>query len=200
MLFDRIKNQNASAYLTLMSIIQGVALSFFAFAVTNNYQTFGTANWILVLCTFVLLILTWFEYIVGVSIFTWLHGLSDSIIPFLLFAAEVMLIQTMSKSDGHWYFSMVVFCAASILAFVNMYVKASTLNENASLLQSLRCWRLFNLAFISLSAVVYMLLYWCWQPNREILFSSLALAFISIFAISAELYWLAVLQHAKNNA
>ncbi len=33
MLYERIKEQHSTSYLTLMSIIQGVALSFFTFAI-----------------------------------------------------------------------------------------------------------------------------------------------------------------------
>ncbi len=200
MLYQRIKEQNTAAYLTIMSIIQGVALSFFTFIVVNQYQEFTITVWLLVVCTFLILILTWFEYIIDISIFVWLHGLLDSIIPFSLFIAEIMLIYTMSATNGYWYFSMSVFCLVALFAFINMYYKASHEVENNGLIEWLGKWKGATLLYLIISLVLFIILWKFWSVERAPYISSFTLFLIIVFAVREKLYWAKVLQYAKANA
>ena len=53
LLSDRLKNQFAPIYLTLTSIIQGVALATLAARVEATYPGFDATNWVLVVATFI---------------------------------------------------------------------------------------------------------------------------------------------------
>jgi len=57
----RLKDQLAPAYLTLTSIIQGVALAFLAARVEATSTRFDTTNWLLTIATFVGLLTVWNE-------------------------------------------------------------------------------------------------------------------------------------------
>ena len=50
---QRLKGQFAPAYLTLTSIIQGVALSTLAVRVEGNYLQFDVTDWLLTVATFI---------------------------------------------------------------------------------------------------------------------------------------------------
>jgi hypothetical protein len=69
--FQRIKGQFAPAYLTLASIIQGVALAFLAALVEATYAQFDATNWLLTAATFVGFLTVWNEYLMQVLAFVW---------------------------------------------------------------------------------------------------------------------------------
>lgn len=200
MLKARIKEQNTAAYLTIMSIIQGVALSFFTFVVVNEYQQFTNEVWVLVGSTFLILILTWFEYIMGISIFVWLHGVLDSIIPFSLFVVEIMLIHTMSLMNGEWYFSMCLFCLVALFAFANMYFKASREVDNKGLIDWLGKWKVATLGYLFVSLLLFALLWKYWRIELVAVMAWFSLALIVAFALRAKLYWAKVLRYAEQDA
>lgn len=197
MLYKRIKEQNNAAYLTLMSIIQGVALSFFTFAIVNNYQGLTFAAWVLVSCTFMVIILTWFEYIIGISIFFWAHGILDSIIPFVLFSGEILLIETMASSSSAWFFSMGVFCVFTLVAFLNMYHKASQESDNNGLFECLGKWKKFTITSIAVYAVLFLLFGRYWSANIALAFFLSSFVLVAAFGGQAMLYWSRVLRYAR---
>src|SRR6266705_3341737 len=61
---QRLKGQFAPAYLTLSSIIQGVALAFLAAGVEATYAQFDATNWLLTAATFVGFLTVWNEYLI----------------------------------------------------------------------------------------------------------------------------------------
>lgn len=89
MLYKKIKEMNSTAYLTLMSIVQGVSLSFFAEIVIKENTDYSKTSWLLVVATLFVLILTWFEYLKGFTTFVWRHNFFDSCIPFYFFIIEM---------------------------------------------------------------------------------------------------------------
>ncbi|ODB82372.1 hypothetical protein A3194_19140 [Candidatus Thiodiazotropha endoloripes] len=200
MLQQRIKEQNVAAYLTIMSIIQGVALSFFTLIVADQYQALSNSTWILVVCTFLVIIFTWFEYIMGISAFVWLHGLLDSIIPFSLFVGEAMLIHTMTSSSGSWYFSMSIFCLIGLVAFINMYYKSSLEPENKDLLKWLGNWKWMTILYIALSLIAFVLGWKYWSTNASPYYASIALFLIVVFLLRSKFYWSKILRYAKEHA
>ncbi len=145
-----------------------------------------------------IIILTWFEYIIGVSMFFWTHGILDSIIPFLLFAGEILLIQTMARPSGAWLFSMGVFCLLALAAFSNMYYKATKEPDNEGLLEFLGKWKAFIIISISVCAVLFLLLGKYWRANIALSFSLLSLFLVAAFGAQATLYWSMVLRYARD--
>jgi hypothetical protein len=85
----RLKSQFAPAYLTLTSIIQGVALSVLAARVEATYTHFGATDWLLTIATFLMFVSLWHEYLMQALAFVWMPALLDSLVPFAFLACEL---------------------------------------------------------------------------------------------------------------
>ena len=81
---QRLKSQFAPAYLTLASIIQGVALSTLVVRVEATNTGFNAVAWLLTITTFLVILDIWNEYLMLVQAYVWLPSLLDSIVPFAL--------------------------------------------------------------------------------------------------------------------
>src|SRR5687768_4549727 len=81
-----------STYLTLTSIIQGVALAYLVVVVDDGFDSFRPATWILVVAMFLAIVAAWHEYMTAVSVLEWIPRLRDSLIPFALGGAELASI------------------------------------------------------------------------------------------------------------
>lgn len=133
----RILQLHESSYLSLMSIVQGVALSFLAFTIYEFRAGYGVAEWLQSLTALLLIIVVWNEYVVGVASFVWIPNLLDAALPFLLCVAELLLAATISGHMHHWYTALATFGAMSMVAFLNMYWQARQFVENDSTMQAL---------------------------------------------------------------
>lgn len=87
---QRLKSQFAPAYLTLASIIQGVALSTLVARVEATNTGFDAVAWLLTITTFLVILDIWNEYLMMVQAYIWLPSLLDSIVPFAFLAAETL--------------------------------------------------------------------------------------------------------------
>ena len=89
---QRLKDQFTPAYLTLTSIIQGVALSALVVRVDSSYPQFTATDWLLAIATFIAILAVWNEYVMLVLAFVWVPNLLDSAIPFAFLAGELFAI------------------------------------------------------------------------------------------------------------
>gem|GEM_PF-5942731 len=124
-------------YLTLVSIMQGLALGFLLQTMATELATTGGLS-ILSLVQFVaclaVLIIVWHEYAIGVVLFRWRLDMADSTIPFLFGISEYAMIEAIAiPASGHdlssfrfsiFLWSFPVFCAISCLAYWNQSSKA----------------------------------------------------------------------------
>src|SRR5438270_417065 len=78
----RMKDQFAPAYLTLTSIIQGVALSTLVIRVEATSERFTAADWLLAAATLLTFLVVWHEYLMQALAYVWLPTLLDSVVPF----------------------------------------------------------------------------------------------------------------------
>jgi hypothetical protein len=99
---ERLLSYFGQIYLTLSSIIQGVAAGFLASIVTSNYRHFSAVPYILTFTTLLVIIEIWHEYAMGVMAFSWIPTIADTIIPFFFGVIEVFLAQSLSEDpfDG----------------------------------------------------------------------------------------------------
>jgi len=88
---QRLKEQFAPAYLTLTSIIQGVALTALVVRVEALYPHFGAVDWVLAIATFLVFVDVWHEYLMTVLAYVWTPTLLDTLVPFGFLAAELFL-------------------------------------------------------------------------------------------------------------
>src|SRR5215831_18481843 len=99
---ERLKSQFAPAYLTLASIIQGVALSTLVVRVESTYSGFNTVAWLLTINTFLVILDICHEYLMMVLAYVWLPTLLDSIVPFAFVATELFLAHFVYGNVRGW--------------------------------------------------------------------------------------------------
>jgi hypothetical protein len=151
----KIHELQSSTYLNLISIVQGAAFSYLAFTVTSNVHTLLLHEWVLTVTTFILIILTFNEYVIGVSTFGWVQDLLDSSIPFLVGASEVWLIASITSTLAWWYWAMAVFCLFGLLAFLHQYWKAKMERQNAEVCERMGGHIRFTLLYMAISVLFF---------------------------------------------
>ena len=99
---QRITGQFAPAYLTLASIIQGVALTTLVSRVEGAYGGYTAADWVLTVATFFAILAVWQEYLLQVLTYVWLPTFLDSLVPFGFVVAELFLAHLVYHTERAW--------------------------------------------------------------------------------------------------
>jgi hypothetical protein len=143
----RAIDAHRTVYLTLTSIVQGAVVAYLLSFVSLHHSEIGPTGWILTSATFLLVILTWNEYVMGVITFRWVPDIIDSCIPFMLGASQYLLVNAISNDPTKWVFRQIAFSGVSFFAFLNMYSKAKREDgHNAVVLTALGRFVPLNLA------------------------------------------------------
>lgn len=108
----------ASAYLTLASIIQGVALAALVQRVEGTYGSYDATCWVMVAATFLAILVIWHEYLVMVIAYEWTPSLIDSVVPFVFVAAEVFTAHFVAHDVRNWLFAYSAIFAAGFMAWL----------------------------------------------------------------------------------
>jgi hypothetical protein len=119
-LLSRIKGSFTPIYLTILSIIQAVALGELAKVVADGYPEFTVVQWALVLLTFLILIIIWSHVTTDAMAWVWIPDLRDSLIPFLLGAFELYQAHAIVVGLGPWLFGMVAGATLAVLEFFHV--------------------------------------------------------------------------------
>lgn len=136
-LYHRLKNSFGPTYLTVLSVIQGVALSNLAAVVTDRYAHFTLVNWLLVLMTFCVLVVTSYVYTLQSVMWDWIPDLRDWAIPFVVGALELFLARTLATSLAAWLLGLAAFAFLGALATEYIGWRAEDDPDNADLLEIL---------------------------------------------------------------
>jgi hypothetical protein len=187
----------STTYLTLTSVIQGVALVYLVGVVDNDMHAFGAAEWILVVATFLMIVAAWHEYMTAVTVFVWIPRLPDSLIPFLLGGAELVLIRALGEqTELQWFFlAMAVTSLLTVVAFLNMYASAGAEREkNRLLLENTRYYEWLSLTFAGCSAVLFLLFSAVEARATEsgtldVVLAATTLALVVAFLARSAIYW-----------
>ncbi len=203
LLSDRLKNQFAPIYLTLTSIIQGVALATLAARVEATYPGFDATNWVLVAATFIAVLAVWHEYLMQVVAFVWLPSLLDSVVPFAFLATELLLVHFVYSDERGWFLALGLGFVVGGVAQALTMRQVSTLDaENrvvAGLLRDQQRMRGVMNACILVFALAVGLLYDALQLERVALpLAALALVAITAFVGSSAPYWNRLLAYAQS--
>ena len=135
---QRLKDQFAPAYLTLTSIIQGVALSVLAVRVESTYPQFDATNWLLAIATFLGVLTIWHEYLLQVLMFVWVPTLLDSLVPFAFLAGELFTAHFVYGSLRVWLLAFAITFVVGMAANLLTMTQARNLSEeNRDLLRVL---------------------------------------------------------------
>lgn len=144
---NRARGAHGSVYLTLISIVQGAILGYLL-SFVDAHRNIGTIGWLLASITFIIVVLTWNEYVMGVITFDWVPDLLDSFIPFSLGISQYLLVNTIRDNPTNWFFAQAVFSAVTFTAFLNMYVKARRdRGHNTAILHALGIFVRFSIIY-----------------------------------------------------
>jgi Na+/pantothenate symporter len=119
-LLSRIKGSFTPIYLTILSIVQAVALGELAKVVADGYPEFTPVQWSLVLLTFLILIIIWSHVTTDAMSWVWIPDLRDSVIPFLLGAFELYQAHAIVVGLGPWLFGMGAGATLAVLEFFHV--------------------------------------------------------------------------------
>ncbi len=109
---DRAKENFPTVLLTLLSIVQALALELLWSHVHGSdhlYEQSWSAvlSWIQIFATFLGLVLIWVVYASNAMRFRWVPATSDSVYPFLVGLIEFMLVETLGPDQiGLWLMCM----------------------------------------------------------------------------------------------
>lgn len=198
----------SSQYLTLTSIIQGVALAYLIVVVDEELAQLGTAQWLFVVAAFLTIVSAWHEYMTAVTIFVWVPRFWDALIPFLVGASELMLIRSLRRPGGlEWSFlALGIAALAALLAFLNMYRSAAAEEDlNRDLLARLNPYRRVTLGFL-IAASVLLFLFAAAEVTTgasttlDVVLSATALGLVLVFVARGYFYWNRVVRIAREDA
>jgi hypothetical protein len=122
---ERAKASFTATSLTILGVIQGVALASLGSVVASSYRELTTVQWLMVGVTFFLLIVVWNHMAVDAIAFVWVPDFLDSALPFLIGATELLLVQAILVGVPVWLLGMVftAICAVLELCYVRWRVE-----------------------------------------------------------------------------
>ena len=201
---QRLKGQLAPAYLTLTSIIQGVAFAFLATRVEATYAGFDTTDWLLTTATFVGFLTLWNEYLMQILMFVWVPTLVDSLVPFAFLASELFTAHFVYHSLRSWLLSLGLTFVVGTIASIVTSMQARTLpEENRDVARALTPLTWVRAA-LSTTILVFCLAGWALYDalrleQAQVVVALVALIAITLFLGSSVPYWNRVLAYARGD-
>lgn len=116
---EGIRTGFPASYLTVLSIIQGVAFGVLIFNGANALKNgVAVSEPVFILISFGTLVIVWYEYSWLVRIFAWQPTVADAAIPFVLGASEALLT-FFFESPFRWTLATITFVVAGAFAYWN---------------------------------------------------------------------------------
>ena len=204
MISQRLKGQFAPAYLTLTSIIQGVALSVLAARVEATYAQFDATDWLLTIATFLVFLEVWNEYLMQVLAFVWVPTLLDSLVPFAFLACELFMAHFVYHGLRGWLLTLglifIVGGAANLLTLTQARTLAEENRDIARVLAPVGWVRLALNAVIGVLSLCAWALYDVLRLGQvQLVVALVALVGIIVFIGSSVPYWNQVLAYARGD-
>jgi hypothetical protein len=204
MISQRLKGQFAPAYLTLTSIIQGVALSVLAARVEATYAQFDATDWLLTIATFLGFLEVWNEYLIQVLAFVWVPNLLDSLVPFAFLASELFMAHFVYHGLRGWLLTLGLIFVIGGASQIVSSMQARTLpeeNRDIALVIAPVGW-----VRAALNAVIVVLSLCAWAlydvlrlGQVQLVVALVALVGIIVFIGSSVPYWNQVLAYARGD-
>jgi hypothetical protein len=106
---NRAKEHLPQVLLTLLSIIQALALELFwselqGLSHLDELSWLGVSTWIQVAATFLGILVIWIVYATTVMRFSWVPSISDSVVPFFVGLLQFILIESLGVENAGWWF------------------------------------------------------------------------------------------------
>ena len=159
-LHHRLNDAFTPTYLTILSIIQAVALADLATVVAAEYRQFTVVHWLLALLTFGVLIIVWNVYTIQGTIWRWIPDVRDAAMPFMVGALELFLNHTITLGMSIWLLGLAAIAGMGTVGTWYMHGRARTEAGNDQLLGYLRRHHLLFALYYSGGAALLLLLAW----------------------------------------
>jgi hypothetical protein len=200
--FQRIKGQFAPAYLTLSSIIQGVAFAFLAARVEATNAQYDATNWLLTAATFVGFLTVWNEYLMQVLAFVWVPTLLDSLVPFAFLASELFMAHFVYNTLRGWLLTLgLIFVVGGAAQILTLTQARSLADENRDITRVLapHFWVRAGLGavIVVLSLRAFALYDVLRLGQAQSVIALLAFALVIVFSSSSVPLWNQVLAYAR---
>jgi hypothetical protein len=197
----RLNDMYAPAYLTLISIIQGVALSTLAGHIESTYAHFTLIDWIVASTTFLFCLGVWNEYVMGLMIYAAVASLLDAALPFAVLAVELLLVHFVGGDPRGYLLALAVGACVSVLTSLHLALRPETLTQNRPVHAALTPMRQIRAIFAVVSALLLLVLALAYDQiglrQAPMLVALLVLVEVLIFILSGVPYWRRVLVLAK---
>ncbi len=136
-LHHKMRDSYTPNCLTVLSVIQGVALADLALVVEAGYKQFTLVQWLLVVLNFAILIIIWDSYMQQSILWEWVPDIRDAAIPFALGALELILNHTIILSLSAWLVAFALISGLGGLANWHVIWRASKEAVNTKMLSLL---------------------------------------------------------------
>ena len=207
-LHHRLNDAFTPTYLTILSIIQAVALADLATLVAAEYRQFTLVNWLLALLTFGVLIIIWNVYTIQGTVWRWIPDVRDAAMPFVVGALELFLNHAIMIGISIWLLGLSGIAMMGALGTWYMHWRAKTEAGNDKLLRYMRRHHLYFVLYYASGAALLLLLAWLnyvgsWgvaERGQEVLAISTALfvgACLGGAVIISHLYWSKAIVYAR---
>lgn len=200
--YQRLKDQFAPTYLTLASIIQGVALAFLAQRIEATAPQLDAADWLLASATFILYLVVWQEYVMQVLAYVWVPTLLDAAIPFAFLACELFLAHFIYQDLRAWLLTLGLTCVVGAVASLGTWVQAGAFGEeNREVASAVEVQGRYRTALV-VATILLCLGLWALYDILRLDHARLAVAagvlvVIGLFVAGTVPYWNRVLAYAR---
>lgn len=157
-LHRRLKESYSPMYLTILSIIQGVALGGLASVVASAHDQFTIVHWVMALNTFCVLIIIWNVFTVQSGLWNWIPDVRDGAIVFVTGAVELFLSEAIVGSLSTWLIAMALIGVVGSIGTGYIVWRGSHEPENAELLIWLKRHIRLYAAYLILGTGIALLL------------------------------------------
>jgi hypothetical protein len=201
----RLKSQYTPAFLTLTSIIQGVAFTTLVGRVEPNAAHFTAADWLISAATFVGFVLIWHEYLMQALAFVWIPTLLDSLVPFAFLAAELFMAHLVYGNPRAWLLAAACAWAVGLAVWATNFTEARIpSSENRDLLAAVAA-HLRPRFILNLALFLIYLLAWAGYDFLHLGDAPLAVGIVALllhifFLLNSSPYWNRVLAYARGEA
>ena len=131
----RLKESYGPTYLTLLSIIQGVALGDLASVVAAGHQHFTLVQWALTLNTFGVLIIIWNVFSAQSVLWDWIPDVRDGSVLFVVGALELFLQHAIVATLSTWLIALSLIGITGAIGTFHIRWRSSHEPENLELLR-----------------------------------------------------------------
>jgi hypothetical protein len=158
--YQRLKGAYGPTYLTILSVVQAVAMGDLAQVVAASHEDFTRVQWALTFNTFGVLIITWNVFSVQSALWGWIPDVRDSAVPFVVGALELFLNHTLTVSLSAWLAAVSLIAIAGAVGTLHIAWRARGEAEHRELLQWLSAHMRLYIAYLIAGGGVLLALAW----------------------------------------